>query len=356
MFELSVYATGTISFVLLCFASWCVGEGGEILGKKYDASIIGGLVIAWLNTAPETIFFITALNSDNPNFAVGAVAGSTIVVCTIALGACLWIGAKARKSGLILLQPAVKRQCTILGASTLITATIALTGFTIVCGVAGVLYYMWFLYYSLQHKEPESDPETKQHDEELGLTEDEEEEEPVTKGFGFLVLGGLLIVLCSSPFINSVVEVASLMEVNPILLAFFLAPVASEAPEILESISLSRKGNAQSINIAYSNLVGGTITKTTLLCGIFCFFGVYKGFTWESPSYTLSMSMLIFSAACAAGVGALFQHQSKWHGLLLFAVFIVMGTLQYVTNSNFGGDEFQLAAESAPLMESLPLP
>jgi hypothetical protein len=31
-------------------ASWCVGEGGEILGKKYDASIIGGLVIAWLNT------------------------------------------------------------------------------------------------------------------------------------------------------------------------------------------------------------------------------------------------------------------------------------------------------------------
>ena len=43
---------------------------------------------------------------------------------------------------------------------------------------------------------------------------------------------------------------------------------ASEAPEILESISLSRKGNSQNINIAFSNLVGGTITKTTLLCGV----------------------------------------------------------------------------------------
>lgn len=41
---------GPVSFIILVFASWCVGEGGEILGKKYDASIIGGLVIAWLNT------------------------------------------------------------------------------------------------------------------------------------------------------------------------------------------------------------------------------------------------------------------------------------------------------------------
>ena len=44
------YFIGLGSFFLLVLASWCVGEGGEILGQKYDASIIGGLVIAWLNT------------------------------------------------------------------------------------------------------------------------------------------------------------------------------------------------------------------------------------------------------------------------------------------------------------------
>lgn len=55
---------------------------------------------------------------------------------------------------------------------------------------------------------------------------------------------------------------------SPTLLAFFLAPIASEAPEILESISLSRKGNPQSINVAFSNLVGGTLSKTTLLCAV----------------------------------------------------------------------------------------
>ncbi len=95
-----------------------------------------------------------------------------------------------------------------------------------------------------------------------------EEQESILKGVLYLVSGGSLIIFFSSPFINAVVEAAALLKVNPILLAFFLAPIASEAPEILESISLSRKGNSQSINIAYSNLIGGTITKTTLLCGV----------------------------------------------------------------------------------------
>jgi Ca2+/Na+ antiporter len=90
--------TGTLSFLLLLVASKCVGDGGEILGEHYDASIIGGLVIAWLNTAPETIFFITALEGNNPSFAVGAMAGSVIVVSTVALGACIILGSLARRT------------------------------------------------------------------------------------------------------------------------------------------------------------------------------------------------------------------------------------------------------------------
>jgi len=279
-FELPVYFVLLSSFVLLVIASWCVGEGGEILGKKYDASVIGGLVIAWLNTAPETIFFVTALQSNNPRFAVGAVSGSSIVVCTVALGTCLWIGASARKSGQVSLQPAVKKQCTILGASILVTALIAVTGFSLLCGFLGVGYYLFFMYYSLKHKPEDEQLEDEKRDEESGEIEETEEEPNVTRGIGYLLVGGTMILVFSSPFINAVVEIASIWKVNPILLAFFLAPIASEAPEILESVSLSRKGNAQSINIAYSNLVGGTVTKTTLLVGIFCFFGITKGFAW----------------------------------------------------------------------------
>jgi len=242
-----------------------------------------------------------------------------------------------KKNGAIKLQPAVKRQCVILALSLTITTKIAFTGFTIPCGIAGVVFYIWFICTSLQTNPfPE---ESKEHDEENGEIEEVQLEQSVKKGILYLVTGGFLIIVFSSPFINSVVEAAALLEVNPLLLAFFLAPIASEAPEILESISLSRKGNSQSINIAYSNLIGGTITKTTLLCGVFCFFGVFKGFAWES-SYSLSLLLLAICAAAAAGIGTMFNQQFKWHGVALLLLFVLTGAIQFFTNSKFNDEIF----------------
>lgn len=325
---------GTVAFVGLVIASWCVGEGGEILGHHYDASVIGGLIIAWLNTAPEAIFFITALVSSNPRFAVGAVSGSTIVVTTVALGTCLWIGSSARSSHTILLQPQVKRQCAILAASLTVTISLIVLGFHMIVAVAGVIFYAGFIVTSLSQKAPE--PDVKDHDVESFSEEHEEEEkeETVAKGVVYLVAGGILICALSKPFIESVVEAASSMHVNPILLAFFLAPVASEMPEILESVSLARKGNTQNINIAVSNLVGGTITKTTLLCGIFSMFGISKEFEWESPAFTTSLFLLVICAGCAAFIGWGFTRQNKYHGIFLLGLFIMVGLAQYLTNAS----------------------
>jgi Ca2+/Na+ antiporter len=321
------------SFVALVFASWCVGEGGEILGAKFDASVVGGLIIAWLNTAPEAIFFLQALNSGNPRFAMGAVSGSAIVVCTVAVGACVWIGASARKSGNFYLLPSVKKQCYVLAASTAFPFGIALYGYSVVGGIAAFLFYCAFLVYSLTNSSTEAVPAPAAHkkqdieeggggagpvngqvqqskklfddvlkcrkkDDDIELVEDEDDHAnaPTIKGVGFLLVGGVLIFLCSSPFITAVVEASAVLKgvccscaclmivvlcsfffaVSPTLLAFFLAPVASEMPEILEAVSLSRKGHVQAINVAYSNLIGGTITKTTLMCGIFSLFGVWK--------------------------------------------------------------------------------
>jgi Sodium/calcium exchanger protein len=98
-----------------------------------------------------------------------------------------------------------------------------------------------------------------------------------------------LIFTFSKPFIVCVVDAASSMKVNPILLAFFLAPIASEMPEILESVSLARKGNSQNINIAMSNLIGGTMSKTTLLCGVCIFLPLSS--LWLSYNHNLTISL-----------------------------------------------------------------
>jgi len=330
---LGPWITGLLSFCLLVFASWCVGEGAEILGKKYDASIIGGLLIASLNTAPETIFFVTALQSSNPRFAVGAVSGSTIVVSTVALGACYYFGTKARPTANFVLQPKVKQQCLLLGVSTLIPLMIAYFEFNAFLGFLGTLSYLAFVLWQL-YASRQPVPE-KSEDVEAGEASESDTEVSVAKGIGYLVVGGGLILVFSEPFITAVVDIATIAKVNSILLAFFLAPIASEMPEILESISLSRRGNLQNINIAVSNLMGGTITKTTLLCGIFCYFGVMKGFSWETPNYPTSLVLTAVCALVGASLGYLPRTQYMWHSFLLIGLFLVTCVLQYFFNSTF---------------------
>ncbi|EFA86204.1 hypothetical protein PPL_00766 [Heterostelium album PN500] len=292
-----------------------------------------GLIIAWLNTAPEAIFFLTALSSSNVRFAVGAVSGSSIVVCTIALGFCIWIGSKNRKGGLIQLQPPVKRQCLILLISLVIPLSLAVVGYNMIFGFAGVGFYLLFVVNSLFNRLPDVEKEDDLEAADEDKAEDEHDE-PVSKGVMMLVIGGALICFFSKPFIGSIVELASTFNVNPILLAFFLAPIASEMPEILESISLSRKGNSQSINIAYSNLIGGTISKTTLLMGIFSFYGSINQFEWESPTYSLCLALVIICSMLAGAIGYFFNKLQQYHGGLLFGVFVITGIIQYYYNVN----------------------
>eukprot|EP00003_Mantamonas_plastica_P004842 TRINITY_DN1389_c0_g1_i13.p3 TRINITY_DN1389_c0_g1~~TRINITY_DN1389_c0_g1_i13.p3 ORF type:complete len:151 (-),score=38.69 TRINITY_DN1389_c0_g1_i13:397-849(-) len=123
---------------------------------------------------------------------------------------------------------------------------------------------------------------------------------------------------------------------SPVLLAFFLAPIASEMPEVLESISLSRKGKTQSINIAFSNLVGGTVTKTTLLTGIFAIYGVQKQYTWDVPSFPISIGLLAMCALIVGLMGWYYDHHPAKHGSAMFMLFAVVAVLQYYVTVTYG--------------------
>jgi len=331
-----VYLSLLISFVCLVFASWCIGEGGDILGKKYDASIIGGLVIAWLNTAPETIFFLFALEGNNPRFAIVAVSGSTVVVTTIALGFCLYIGSMKRKNNYFYLIKSVKSQCLILLISGIFPLIIAGIGYNIVVAVLGSMSYLMFVIYELVKNRSSTDDKEPIVDVETGGIDVEEEEsgdeQPTWKGVLYLVIGGGLILLFSDKFITSIVSIAKQFNINTILLSFFLAPIASEMPEILESISLARKGSIQSLNVAFSNLVGGTISKTTLLCGIFSFYGIKSHLAWESPNFNVSLILLSASAIASSSIGYFFSKQKPYHSYILFVLFFIIGTIQFLLN------------------------
>jgi Ca2+/Na+ antiporter len=251
----------------------------------------------------------------------------------------------------------VKSQALVLALTSIIPLLTVLFGFTYSLSFLGVTVYLAFLVHTLLQSRKTQHPHTP-HDleqasghvegkikessldsDEDGEDSDEEEDDdntPTWKGFGYLALGGSLIFIFSEPFINAVSALATMMDVNSTLLAFFLAPIASEMPEILESISLSRKGNPTNINIAFSNLVGGTITKTTLLMGIFSMYGLSMPLVYESPSFSISLVLMIICSIACGCIGYLGYRLSKQHAYLLFGLFIITCIVQYMANSQFG--------------------
>jgi len=235
-------------------------------------------------------------------------------------------------------QPGVKRQCLILLVSVIVPFAIAIFEFSVVMSLIGILLYFVFLAWELLKSRWLPEEPLKDHDIEEGIHDEESssgEEQSTYKGVAYLLSGGVLIGYFSQPFISAIVEIASQAKVNPILLAFFLAPVASEMPEILESVSLSRKGKIQNINIAIANLTGGTITKTTLLCGIFGYYGIHKQFTWEYPNYSMSLILMGLCAMVSAATGALLPVQHTWQSYLLVLTFLTAALVQYFYNSTY---------------------
>jgi Ca2+/Na+ antiporter len=195
-------------------------------------------------------------------------SGSTIVVSTVALGICMVSGAAARPSGHVVLFHGVRVQGLILLASLFVLFLLIVFEFNLFIGIVGILEYCVFAIFTLFFKPSEVRPEDRllpmnaasfasledaalEKNDMLGDEDDEDSSKnPAWKGWLFLALGGANIYIFSTPFIHSVIELGNVFSIKPMLLAFFLAPLASEAPEILESFTLSRKGRTQNINIA----------------------------------------------------------------------------------------------------------
>lgn len=354
---------------LLFTASYCVSEGGEILGSRYDATVVGGFLIAWLNTAPETIFFLSALQAGKVDFAVGAIAGSVNTVMTVACGACIWLGASRRTSGSVFIQRGVRKQAQLLLASLAGVIIFALTGFSIVIAVLGVVEYVLFIIYTMQgqntgtvdaggsataafagngavlspSKSFESATDNSggrsthhiHHEGDDDEDEQEEHEQPLTKGILFLLVGGILIWLFSEPFISVVSQIGADSGISPLVIAFFCGPIASEAPEILEALSLARKGKSQNINIGISNLVGGTMSKTTLLVSLFCWYGIADGLVF-SPMHAKSMLLVVLCAGVAAYVTSFRETLTARWGQGLMGLFVLTGLAQWLISGGSG--------------------
>ena len=171
---------------------------------------------------------------------------------------------------------------------------------------------------------------------------------------GLFVFSAAVIIIAAEPFVHGLKETGQALGISEFLLIQWLAPLASESPEIIVAVLFSLRANP---NAGLTTLISSQVNQLTLLVGsIVVVFSISSGQALNFPldyfepdnifsrlfdDFGLQSSEFLLTAAvCAFGLLTISTRVIKlWHGLTLLGIFVVyMGVLLWFPNI-FGGPD-----------------
>lgn len=135
-----------------------------------------------------------------------------------------------------------------------------------------------------------SDDEHEEIPEDIqSLPPDQQQSAIINRAVLQMGMGTILVLLLSDPTVDVLNEIGVRLEINPFYVAFVLAPLASNASEVIASYSYSTKKTVTSMTVALSALEGAAIMNNTFVFGIFTLLVYTQGLAWEYFAETLSI-------------------------------------------------------------------
>jgi len=102
-------------------------------------------------------------------------------------------------------------------------------------------------------------------------------------------VGTLIVLIFSDPMVDVLNELGVRFNVGPFYVAFVLAPVASNASELIASIAYSLKKTKKTITISLSALEGAACMNNTFCLGIFLALIFFKEIAWKFSAETIAI-------------------------------------------------------------------
>ena len=149
-----------------------------------------------------------------------------------------------------------------------------------------------------------------------------------------MFVGTALVLIFSDPMVDVLSAVGNKMGVQPFYVSFVLAPLASNASELLASYNYALKKTKASITISFSALLGAAIMNNTFCLAIFLALVFFKGLSWEFSAETIS---IVFVELCMFVVGRRIVHRVS-HAMLVMSLYplslVLVAVLENVVKLN----------------------
>lgn len=239
-----------------------------------QVDVSGGLaiaVLALIAVLPEYAVdlyyaYVAGHNAEYVQYAAANMTGSNRllmgigwpVVVIVGLYVARRMSADQTSKSMLALEPGNRVELGFLLIAGLVAFIIPTTGrIHLVLGVAMLAWFGFYLY-KLTRGEPE-EPELVGTAAAIGALPDRTRRITVVTLF---VVSGAVILLCAEPFANSLINAGTELGVDRFLLVQWLAPIASESPEVLVAITFALRGRADD---GMGALLAAKLSQWTLL-------------------------------------------------------------------------------------------
>ena len=177
--------------------------------------------------------------------------------------------------------------------------------------------------------EEEQDEEEEVPKDFTSLSPEEQQFAIKRRAFTMLFIGTTLVLLFSDPMVDVLSEVAVRLNIPAFYVSFILAPLASNASEVIASQYYAAKKTRKTITVALTALEGAASMNNTFCLSIFMALIFFRGLAWQYSAETISIILVQFGI----GTLALRGKMTTFTGLIVLAIFplsvVFVAVLEY---------------------------
>jgi len=150
------------------------------------------------------------------------------------------------------------------------------------------------------------------------LSPQEQQKRILMRSCKMMALGSLLVLVFSDPMVDVMSSMGTLTGIPPFFVAFILAPIASNASELISTYKFATKKTQSSITTSMSTVIGAACMNNTYCLGIFFGLVYFQGLAWRFTAETTSMVVVLV----IMGIVALTKKQlTLFEGLLILSLY-----------------------------------
>ncbi|CAE8735790.1 unnamed protein product [Polarella glacialis] len=139
----------------------------------------------------------------------------------------------------------------------------------------------------MDEKEDDEGAEEEDMPEDLADLDPEEQQKRIKiRAFSQMAMGTLLVLIFSDPMVDLLSEIGKRVNVSAFYISFVLAPLASNASELVAAYNYAKKRTCKSITTSLSTLEGAAIMNNTFCLAIFLGLVYFKNLAWEFSAET----------------------------------------------------------------------